>query len=92
MKHGGRKRGVPNRITSDLRQLLSDAANEYLQRDLKALQPAKRAELIVRMLPYILPPATFATDAEAMQNIEPLTLILTRDTCSRCSDAASEAE
>ncbi|MFN9914571.1 MAG: hypothetical protein ACK53L_18425 [Pirellulaceae bacterium] len=71
---------------------MSDAAHEYLQRDLKALQPAKRAELIVRMLPYILPPATFATDAEAMQNIEPLTLILTRDTCNRCSDAASEAE
>jgi hypothetical protein len=81
MKHGGRTKGVPNRITSDLRQLLSDAVHEYLQRDLNALQPAKRAELIVRMLPYILPPAT---EAEAMQNVEPLTLVLTRESCSRC--------
>ena len=83
MKHGGRKRGVPNRITSDLRQLLSEAVHEYLQRDLNALQPAKRAELIVRILPYILPPAT-QFDAESLQNIEPLTLVLTRDTCIRC--------
>ena len=84
MKHGGRKAGVPNRITSDLRQLLSEAVHEYLQRDLNALQPAKRAELMVRMLPYILPPAT-QFDAESLQNVEPLTLVLTRDTCSRCN-------
>ena len=84
MKHGGRKAGVPNRITSDLRQLLSEAVHEYLQRDLNALQPAKRAELIVRILPYILPPAT-QFDAESLQNVEPLTLVLTRDTCSRCN-------
>lgn len=83
MKHGGRKRGVPNRITSDLRQLLSEAVHEYLQRDLNALQPAKRAELMVRMLPYILPPAT-QFDAESLQNVEPLTLVLTREACSRC--------
>lgn len=83
MKHGGRKAGVPNRITSDLRQLLSDTAHEYLEIDLKALQPAKRAELIVRMLPFILPPATKATEAEAMQNTEPFTLILTKP-CSVC--------
>ena len=85
MKHGGRKRGVPNRITSDLRQLLSEAVHEYLQRDLNALQPAKRAELMVRMLPYILPPAT-QFDAESLQNVEPLTLVLTRDKVgeSRC--------
>lgn len=84
MKHGGRKAGVPNRITSDLRQLLSEAVHEYLQRDLNALQPAKRAELMVRMLPYILPPAT-QFDAESLRNVEPLTLVLTREACSRCN-------
>ena len=82
MKHGGRKRGVPNRITSDLRQLLSEAVHEYLQRDLNALQPAKRAELMVRILPYILPPAI---ESEPLEDVEPLTLVLTRDTCSRCN-------
>jgi hypothetical protein len=82
MKHGGRKAGVPNRITSDIRQLLSEAVHEYLQSDLNALQPSKRAELIVRMLPYILPPAI---ESEPLDDVEPLTLVLTREVCSRCN-------
>lgn len=83
MKHGGRSKGTPNRITSDLRQLLSETVYEYLRNDLHALQPAKRAELIVRMLPYILPPAL---ESEPLENIEPLTLILTKETCTKCGN------
>jgi len=81
MKHGGRKAGVPNRITSDLRQLLSEAVHEHLQRDLDALQPSKRAELLIRCLPYILPQAIHP---DIKENIDPLTLVLTRQVCGKC--------
>jgi hypothetical protein len=78
-KFGGRKRGTQNRITSDLKQILSEAVHEHLQSDLNALPALKRAELLVKILPFVLPPAS---DADAMPYIEPLVIIRTpeRDT------------
>lgn len=79
-KYGGRTKGTPNAITSDLRAFLFDVVSNNLQSDLMSLEPRKRAELLIRCLPYILPsyPDAAATD------VEPLTLVLTRETCARC--------
>jgi hypothetical protein len=80
-KYGGRVKGTPNAITSDLRTFLFEVVSNHLQNDLNALEPKKRAELLIRCLPYILPPAYEETETEPL---EPLTLVLTRETCSKC--------
>jgi hypothetical protein len=80
-KYGGRTRGTPNAITSDLRHFLSEMIHSNLENDLMQCSAPKRAELLVRCLPYILP--TYP-DADISQDIEPLTLVLTRESCSKC--------
>lgn len=84
MKTGGRKRGVPNVITNDVRRLLAELISTHLISDLNALQPLKRAELLVKVLPYVLPTLTPRNEIET-ETAEPLTLVLTRDSCSRCN-------
>lgn len=73
-KTGGRKKNVPNRITGDVRRLLSDAIEKHLISDLNALEPIKRAELLIKVLPYVLPPIT---TAETNPYIEPLVITRT---------------
>ncbi len=85
-KYGGRVRGTPNRITADLRHLLTEMISEHLLNDLSSLNASKRAELLIRCLPYILP--TYP-DAEVSPDIEPLTLVLTRESCSKCQHQSS---
>lgn len=82
-KQGGRTKGTPNLITADVRRLLADAISEHLISDLNALQPLKRAELLVKVLPYVIPPLT-PKNEPTQNDVEPLTLVLTRETCSRC--------
>jgi hypothetical protein len=80
-KYGGRQRGTPNRITSDLRHLLTEMISEHLLNDLSSLNASKRAELLVRCLPYVMPTAI---DYPVADDVEPLTLVLTRESCERC--------
>lgn len=79
-KYGGRTKGTPNAITSDLRHFLNHMVSQHLESDLMSLDPRKRAELLVRCLPYILP--TYPDTPQP--DIEPLTLVLTREACARC--------
>jgi len=83
-KYGGRTKGTPNAITSDLRHFIRTLVHSRLGNDLSALEPRKRAELLIRCLPYVLPTATEEIEPE---NIEPLTLVLTREVevCKNCS-------
>lgn len=80
-KFGGRQKNTPNRITSDLRHFLSQVVSEHLESDLMSLDPRKRAELLIRCLPYVIPPIK---DQDEPESLEPLTLVLTRESCSRC--------
>lgn len=60
-KHGGRKKGTPNRITKELRSLLKDVMYDEigaLQERLDALNPKERVELLIRLMPYALPKVT----------------------------------
>lgn len=83
-KYGGRTKGTPNAITSDLRHFLNQIVSEHLGSDLMSLEPRKRAELLIRCLPYILP--TYVEQPQT--DIEPLTLVLTKEVCSKCSDGS----
>ena len=57
-KHGGREKGTPNKLTKELRNVLKDIIYnelESLEEKLDELAHKERIELIIKLLPYILP-------------------------------------
>lgn len=63
----GRPKGTPNKITTTVRYWLLGVINdnrEQLQDDLQKLEPKERVEVILKLLPYILPKVESATDVE----------------------------
>ena len=57
-KYGGRQKGTPNRMTKELRVLLKDIMYQELkevQQRFSLLEPKQRIELIIKLMPYILP-------------------------------------
>ena len=71
-KTGGRKPGTPNRKTSEIRETLHSIMDEEIQHLpelLKALEPAKRIEAVIRLMPYVMPRIQAETDGA--QNYEP---------------------
>ena len=60
-KYGGRQKGTPNRITKELRTLLKDILYqelEQVQERLELLEPKERIELLIKLMPYVLPKVT----------------------------------
>jgi len=79
MRYGGRTKGTPNKVTKELRETFLNLVNRYLVTDIESLPPSKRIETLTKLLPYVMPHANdIEIDAE---DIEPLTIILTKD-CS----------
>ena len=57
-KFGGREAGTPNRLTKELRTILKDVLYNELEKIeelLESLQPKERLEMIIKILPFILP-------------------------------------
>ena len=67
-KFGGRQKGTPNKLTKELRSVLKDLIHkelETLHERLDLLDPKERLEVMVKLLPYVLPkvsPASHTTD------------------------------
>ena len=60
-KYGGRQKGTPNRITKELRSVLKDVLYqelEQIQEYLETLNSKERVELLIKLMPYILPKVT----------------------------------
>jgi vacuolar-type H+-ATPase subunit E/Vma4 len=60
-KTGGRKAGVPNRVTSDLRESIKEIVEgelSQLRERLPLMEETARNSLLIKLLPYLLPPAT----------------------------------
>ena len=58
VKTGGRKVGTPNKITADLRKVLKQviaAELEGLSETLSQLPGKERVELVLRLMPFVLP-------------------------------------
>jgi len=58
LKTGGRKKGTPNRLTKELRTVLKDVLHNELENlvsNLDALEPKERLEVIVKLIPFVLP-------------------------------------
>lgn len=57
-KYGGREKGTPNKLTSELRNILKEIISteiEALPEALKGLEAKERLEIIIKLLPYVLP-------------------------------------
>ena len=58
VKTGGRTKGTPNKVTSELRDSLKqviDGELISLSERLEELEPKERVELLIKLLPYIMP-------------------------------------
>lgn len=57
-KYGGRKKGVPNKVTSNLRDWLGkliDKNRLQIARDIKALEPKERLMILEKFMQYTAP-------------------------------------
>lgn len=57
-KHGGRKRGTPNKATKELRSVLKNVIYnelENIEERLGQLDSKQRLELVIKLMPYVLP-------------------------------------
>ena len=57
-KTGGRQAGTPNKLTKELRAVLKNLLHDELSKlpeHFETLQPKERVELLVKLLPYVMP-------------------------------------
>lgn len=58
MKTGGRVKGTPNKLTSEVRKIISDALTptlENLQNELNSLSTKDRLDIVAKLLNFVLP-------------------------------------
>jgi hypothetical protein len=58
IKTGGRESGTPNKLTTDMRaalQTILESEIEILPQLLEKMKPDKRAEILSRLLPFVVP-------------------------------------
>ena len=58
IKQGGRAKGTPNKITTDLKLILKEVVSnelENIQDRLNTLDNKQRIELVIKLLPYVMP-------------------------------------
>lgn len=54
----GRPKGTPNKVTQDVRKWLSsviDRNRKQMEKDLKALPPKERLQMLERLMQYVVP-------------------------------------
>jgi hypothetical protein len=57
-KTGGRSKGTPNKVTSDLRTWIHDLLNsnrQQIAKDIKQLEPQQRITIFEKLLSYAIP-------------------------------------
>ena len=57
-KYGGRKRGTRNKITKDIKTMLRgfiESEMEFIQQHIDELTVNQRAQILAKLLPYIIP-------------------------------------
>ena len=60
-KYGGRQKGTPNRMTKELRSVLKNILYQEIndiEERFNLLEPKERIELLIKLIPYILPKVT----------------------------------
>jgi hypothetical protein len=57
-KSGGREKGTPNKLTTEIRSVLKDIIYyeiDTIEERLLQLEPKERIELVIKLIPYVLP-------------------------------------
>lgn len=57
-KTGGRVNGTPNKLTAELKSILKNVIEKEIRaipKQLKALEPKDRLDIVIKLLPYVLP-------------------------------------
>ena len=57
-KYGERQKGTPNKLTKEIRTVLKDLIYKELdeiKEHLDSLEPKKRIEIVIKLIPYVLP-------------------------------------
>lgn len=57
-KFGGRAKGTPNKLTAEIRDLISEFVRgeiDHLERGSLTLSTKERIDMIAKLLPYVLP-------------------------------------
>jgi hypothetical protein len=60
-KYGGRELGTPNKLTKELKQAINNVIYqemELITDHLNKIEPKERLDLLVKLLPYVIPKAT----------------------------------
>ena len=60
-KTGGRKKGTPNKVSADVRSAVADIVSGHLDmvaHDLRLLAPKERIDVVVKLLPFVIPKQT----------------------------------
>jgi hypothetical protein len=58
VKHGGRKKGTPNRLTKEVRAVLKEVVFDEMSQihlHFEKLDPKERIELLIKLMPYVCP-------------------------------------
>jgi DNA topoisomerase VI subunit B len=58
IKTGGRQKGTPNRVTTDLRSVLQSIVSdelEHLQTHIHQMPDEQRTHILLKLLPYVTP-------------------------------------
>ena len=57
-KTGGRQKGTPNKVTASVKGWLScliDKNRKQIERDLKAVEPMERLQMLEKLMQYVVP-------------------------------------
>jgi len=71
-KTGGREKGTPNRVTTDLRIFINDLLNnnrQQLIKDMKKLEPQQRVGFYEKLLGYVIPKMSSIDAAVELNNL-----------------------
>ena len=67
-KYGGREKGTPNKLTKEIRKILNDIVHKELEKieeKLNTLEPKQRLELLIKLMPYVLPKVESISDSDS---------------------------
>ena len=80
-KTGGRQKGTPNKVTSSVKGWLScliDQNRRQIEKDLKAVKPLERLQMLEKLMQYVVPKQKTVKAAVNFENLtdEELTALI----------------
>ena len=80
-KTGGRQKGTPNKVTSSVKGWLScliDKNRRQIEKDLKAVKPLERLQMLEKLMQYVVPKQNTVKAAVNFENLtdEELTALI----------------